>query len=67
MGSAAEDFSNVETQFAYVGSSFAANFEENISSFHFEKIYVVDFAGSQLAFYRGTDRRSLINSVFEFR
>lgn len=51
MGSAAYGFAYVVAEFSDVGAGFAGDLEEYVAVGNFKKVYVVDFAGAELAFY----------------
>ena len=67
MGADAYDFADVKAEFANVGSSFAADFEENVAPISLDVVNVVDAPGSKLPLNGGTQGRTLINFVLKLR
>jgi len=51
VGSAAYGFAYVVAEFSDVGAGFAGDLEEYVALGDFEEVYVVDLAGSELAFH----------------
>ena len=51
MGSAAYGFSYVVAEFSDVCAGLAGDLEEYVAVLDFEEVYVVDFAGAELAFH----------------
>jgi hypothetical protein len=65
MGAKAQRFSDVMTEFSYVGPSLTSNLEENVSLVHFKEVEIVDLSGSQPPFDRCSDWRPLIEGALK--
>ncbi len=61
----AENFAYVVAEFAYVGSAFASDFEEDISAVFFYEFVVVYASCAELSFDGGSEGGALVDFIFE--